>query len=60
MPVEIPQLDPEIYAGIERLKASPKMAKALQIAFDEAISQIATYYLAALKVNFIKKETQHD
>ena len=36
MPVEIPQLDPEIYAGIERLKASPKMAKALQIAFDEA------------------------
>lgn len=36
MSVEIPQLDPEIYAGIERLKASPKMAKALQIAFDEA------------------------
>ncbi len=31
-----------------------------KIAFDEAISQIATYYLAALKVNFIKKETQHD
>ncbi len=29
-------------------------------AFDAAVSQIATYYLAALKVNFIKKETQHD
>lgn len=31
-----------------------------KVAFDEAVSQISTYYLAALKVNFIKKETQHD
>ena len=31
-----------------------------KVAFDNAVSQISTYYLAALKVNFIKKETQHD
>ena len=36
MSVEIPQLNPEILSSIEALKASPKMAKALQIAFDEA------------------------
>lgn len=41
------------------LKAWMEKAQA-KIAFDEAISQIATYYLAALKVNFIKKEAQHD
>lgn len=36
MSVEIPQLNSEILSSIEALKASPKMAKALQIAFDEA------------------------
>ena len=36
MSVEIPQLSPEILSSIEALKASPKMAQALQIAFDEA------------------------
>lgn len=37
------------------------MKKAEQkIAFDEAVSQISTYYLASLKVNFIKKEIKHD
>ena len=36
MSVEIPLLNPEILAGIQSLKESPKMAKALQIAFEEA------------------------
>ena len=36
MSVEIPQLNPEILSSIRALKESPKMAKALQIAFDEA------------------------
>ena len=46
------QKEPLLKAWLEKAQA--------KIAFDEAISQIATYYLAALKVNFIKKETQHD
>lgn len=46
------QNEPLLKAWIEKAQA--------KIAFDDAISQIATYYLAALKVNFIKKETQHD
>lgn len=46
------QKEPLLKAWIEKAQA--------KIAFDEAISQIATYYLAALKVNFIKKEAQHD
>lgn len=37
------------------------MAKAqAKTAFNEAVARISTYYLAALKVNFIKKETKHD
>lgn len=28
--------------------------------FSEAVAQISTYYIAALKVNFIKKETKND
>lgn len=36
MSVEIPQLNPEILSSIRALKESPKVAKALQIAFDEA------------------------
>lgn len=31
-----------------------------KVEFNDAIVQISTYYLAALKVNFIKKETKHD
>ena len=46
------QKEPLLLAWMEKAQT--------KIAFDEAISQIATYYLAALKVNFIKKETQHD
>ncbi len=46
------QNEPSLMAWMEKAQT--------KIAFDEAISQIATYYLAALKVNFIKKETQHD
>lgn len=37
------------------------LAKAqAKVEFNDAISRISTYYLAALKVNFIKKETKHD
>ena len=46
------QKEPLLTAWLEKAQA--------KIAFDEALSQITTYYLAALKVNFIKKETQHD
>lgn len=36
MSAEIPQLNPEILSSIKTLKDSPKVAKALQIAVDEA------------------------
>ena len=31
-----------------------------KVEFNDAVARISTYYLAALKVNFIKKETKHD
>ena len=46
------QNDASLKAWIEKAQA--------KTTFDNALSQIATYYLAALKVNSVKKEIQHD
>ena len=31
-----------------------------KVGFNDAVNRVSAYYLASLKINFMKKETSHD